>query len=268
MTPRWRSHVITNFVDSAGKGEFQDDSKPLNKFGSSCLINDIRGWAENLIGWLWCNGRIWPNVVGFFNIVSPAVHILLPSVVQHLDSCGIESLILILKKVLNCRYDLIIESDTASQRSVFSCWLTENRCAKIRRIWRVIKPVQSHSHAQQQLQPQTCVQGGIILVKQDSLCQFFRPSWNVSCITFQSPELLYMQCGFIWKETMQLVLGKVEFNVCQVLLLWHNSFLASLWTFQPTLVCLLPLLSSLNVVSHNKRTIIFLYCDSPFVKIM
>ena len=44
-------------------------------------------------------------------------------------------------------------------------------------------------------------------------------------LLFQSPELL-IQCGFIWKETMHLVSGKVEFNVCQVSLLWHNSFLA------------------------------------------
>ena len=44
----------------------------------------------------------------FFNMVSPAVHTLLPSVLQRLDSSGIEALILILEKVLNCRYDLII----------------------------------------------------------------------------------------------------------------------------------------------------------------
>ena len=35
---------------------------------------------------------------------------------------------------------------------------------------------------------------------------------------------------------MQLVWGKVEFNACRVSLLWHNSFLVSLWTFQPTLI--------------------------------
>ena len=51
---------------------------------------------------------------------------------------------------------------------------------------------------------------------------------------FQSPKVL-IQCGFIWKETMHLVSRK-EFNACQVSLLWHNSFLVSLWTLQPTLV--------------------------------
>ena len=55
---------------------------------------------------------------------------------------------------------------------------------------------------------------------------------NVPNITFQSCELL-IQCGFLWMETMQLVLSKVEFNTCQVSLLWHNSFLVGLWTFQP-----------------------------------
>ena len=41
--------------------------------------------------------------------------------------------------------------------------------------------------------------------------------------------------GFLWKETMQLASGKVEFNACQVSLLWHKS-LVSLWTFQPTVI--------------------------------
>ena len=61
-------------------------------------------------------------------------------------------------------------------------------------------------------------------------------SRKVSSTAFQNPELL-IHCGFIWTETMQLVSGKVEFNACQVSLLWHSSFLVSLWTFQPTLLC-------------------------------
>ena len=36
---------------------------------------------------------------------------------------------------------------------------------------------------------------------------------------------------------MQLVSGKVEFNTCQDSVLWHNSFLVSLRTVQPTFVC-------------------------------
>ena len=52
-----------------------------------------------------------------FNIVSPAVHTLLPSVLRRLNFYGIEALILILKKVLNCRYNHII--GPASQSSIF-----------------------------------------------------------------------------------------------------------------------------------------------------
>ena len=68
--------------------------------------------------------------------------------------------------------------------------------------------------------------------------KFYPYSQNVSSTTvhFSKSWISYIQCGFIWKETMQLVSGKVEFNACQVSLLWHNSFLVSLWTFQPTLV--------------------------------
>ena len=96
------------------------------------------------------------------------------------------------------------------------------------------QPVQS-SHAQQPLQPQkSCMQ--------ERCPGEIRPTLSVfqarypNCLystTCQSLELL-IQCRFIWKETMQLVSGKIEFNACQVALLWHNSFLVSLWTFQPT----------------------------------
>ena len=92
--------------------------------------------------------------------------------------------------------------------------------------------VQSNSRAQQPLQPQTCVQehcpGETGLPS--SVFQAVSEDGNVcsTCTTFQSPELLNIQCGFIWKETMQLVPGKVEFNACQVSLLLQNSFLVSL----------------------------------------
>ena len=81
----------------------------------------IRGWAKKLIGWLWCNDRI---VIYF----SPAVHTLLPSVLQRLDSRGIlDDLILIFEKVLNCRCDLISGPILIpSQVFFFSCWGTEN----------------------------------------------------------------------------------------------------------------------------------------------
>ena len=60
-------------------------------------------------------------VVYFSMIVFPAVHTLLPSVLQCLDSCGIEALILILEKVLNCRYDLMIGPTLLPSQVFFSC---------------------------------------------------------------------------------------------------------------------------------------------------
>ena len=116
------------------------------------------------------------------------------------------------------------------------------RWCQIRVIWRVIKQfkgVQSHSHAQQPLQLQTCVLcRNVVLVKQAVLLrQFSRPS--PKCLystTFQTPELL-IQCGFIWKETMQLVSGMVEFMDAKFQCCGTTpSLIVSLWTFQPTLV--------------------------------
>ena len=98
----------------------------------------------------------------FVNIVSPEVHKLFLSVLQHLD--GLEALILILEKVLNCRYDLIIglillPSQVLLLLGVFSCWGTENSpMVQNYENMKGDQPVQSHSHAQQPLQPQTCVQ--------------------------------------------------------------------------------------------------------------
>ena len=97
----------------------------------------------------------WSNLTKcglFFNIVSPAVHTLLPSVLQRLDSLGIEALILILKKSSKfCKYNLIIGL-------IFSCWRTENIQMVPNQNMEGDQPVQSHSHAQQPLQPQTSVQ--------------------------------------------------------------------------------------------------------------
>ena len=96
----------------------------------------------------------------FVNIVSPAVHTLLPSVLQHLDSCGIEALILILKKAFNCRYDLIIDLILLPSQVFFSCWGTEHSQMVLNQDnMEGNQPVQSHSHAQQPLQPHTFVQG-------------------------------------------------------------------------------------------------------------
>ena len=64
----------------------------------------LRGWAEKFIGWLWCNGRIWPNVFSFqHTVVSPACmgpHTFSISVAALEFSWYIEALILIFEKVL------------------------------------------------------------------------------------------------------------------------------------------------------------------------
>ena len=62
----------------------------------SFLWNTRVGWKVH-----WLTMMQWSNLtkcVLFFNIVSPVVHTVLPSVLQRLDSCDIGALILILKK--------------------------------------------------------------------------------------------------------------------------------------------------------------------------
>ena len=138
-------------------------------------------------------------------------HSLLPSVLQRLNSRGIESLILILEKVLNCRI-CPHWSDTASQPSVFH--VGEQKIVREvpnQKIMEDDQPVQSHSYAQQPLQPQTCVQEHC--PGETGFPSSVFQAVNEMCLllyTFQSPELL-IQCGFTWKETMQLVSGEVEF---------------------------------------------------------
>ena len=115
-------------------------------------------------------------------------------------------------------------SDTASQVFSFLCWGTE--------ISQML-PNQENMEGDQPVQkPQSCTAviattdlcaGALSWGNRTPFLSFPGLSWNVSSTTFQSPELV-IQCGFIWKETMQLVSGNVEFNACQVSLLWHNSF--------------------------------------------
>ena len=69
-------------------------------------------------------GLQWSNLTKcglFFNIVSPAVHTFFLSVLQRLDSCSVEALILNLENVIFIHW-----SDTTSQPIVFPCWGTEN----------------------------------------------------------------------------------------------------------------------------------------------
>ena len=152
---------------------------------SSCFVYR---WTEKFIGWqltMWCN--IWSNLTKrglFFNIISLVVNTLLPSVLQRLDSHGIEALILILEKVLNCRMTSSV--CTASKPSVFSCWWTENsQMVPNQENMEGDQPVQRNSHARQPLQAQTVCRS-IVLVKQDSLHQFSRPFCNASIVAYSA----------------------------------------------------------------------------------
>ena len=114
----------------------------------------IRGRAENFIGWLWCNiSWILPNLFFLQHNPLQSTHYL-----QRLDSCGMKALILILKKVLNSRSIWPHHrSHTDSQPSVFFMLGTENSLVPNQEKMEGDQPVQSHSHAQQPLQPQTSV---------------------------------------------------------------------------------------------------------------
>ena len=115
-----------------------------------------------------------------------------------------------------------------------SCWGTENRWYQIRRLWRVInqfKATVTHSsHCKHRL-----VCRSIVLVKQDSLHQFARTFMKCSSTYYFSKSWITYPVYVFLTETLQLISGTVEFNACQVTLLWHY-FLINLWTFQPTLV--------------------------------
>ena len=191
-----------------------------------------------------------------FNIVSPAVHTFLPSVLQGLDSRGTEALTQIFEKFLNSRYNCII-GPILLPSQVFFFHVGEQkivRWCQIRRIWRVVyqfKAAVTHSsHAATYL----CA-WALSWWNRTPFVSFLGRLPNVSSTTFQCPELP-IQGGFIWKETMQLVSGKIECNARQISLLRHNSFLVSLWTFQPTL--LLELIWFLYSPNINLAT--YTYC--------
>ena len=105
----------------------------------------------------------WSNLTKcglFFNIVSPTVYTLLSSVLQRLDSRGIEALILILEKVPNYRYDLIIGPRLLPSQVFLHVGEQKNSQMVPNQENMEMEgdqPVQSHNHTQQPFQPQTCV---------------------------------------------------------------------------------------------------------------
>ena len=81
------------------------------------------------------------------------------------------------------------------------------------------RPVQSHSHAHQPLQPHASC-AGVLSWWNRTRYVSFPDHFEMSLVPlFQCTELL-IQCGFIWKETMQKVSGKVDCNA------WHAEFIA------------------------------------------
>ena len=166
-----------------------------------------QGWAEKFRGWLRYNDRIWPKVFFFFllqNSLPCGPHTSSICAAQRLNSCGIEALILILEKSSTA------DMTSSSVRYCFpaKCFFVLGeqkivRLCQIRIIMEGDQPAQSHSHEQQLLQPQTCVQAHCpVPVKQRTPFVYFPGRFEMSLYidtTFQSLE-----------ETMQFVSGKVE----------------------------------------------------------
>ena len=141
---------------------------------------------------------------------SPVFHTLLTLVLPHLDSRGIEALILILKKkILNCRYDSIISPILLPRRVFFHVEEQKIvRWCQMRIIWRVINQFKATvMHSSHCNHSHLCA-GALSWWNRTPFISFPCYFRNVSSTTIQSPELL-IQCGFIWMEIMQLVSGKV-----------------------------------------------------------
>ena len=116
-----------------------------------CYISGtLQGWAEEFIGWLWCNGRILTKcgphtssisvaALGFPCYRSSHPHPRKKSSIADMTSSS----------VWYC----------FPSKWGFSCQGTENsQMVPNQENMEGDQPVQSHGHAQQPLQPQTCVQ--------------------------------------------------------------------------------------------------------------
>ena len=129
----------------------------------------------------------------YTNIVSPAAHTLLPLVLQCLDSRGIEALIIILEKVLICRYDLIIGPILLPSQVLFH--VGEQKIVKSGEYggWSTSSKPQSRTAA---IATTDLCAGALSWRNRTPFVSFPGRLWNVSSTPFQSPELL-IQCGFI-----------------------------------------------------------------------
>ena len=151
----------------------------------------------------------WSNLTKsglFFNIVSPAFHTLPPSVLQRLDSRVIETLILILEKVLNCRImtgpillPIQMVFHVGEQKIVRWC--------QIRRIWTVInqfKATVTHSsHCNHRL-----VAGALSWWNRTPFVSF--PGRLRNSISFQSPEVLISIVGLSGRKQCSYYQGNLD----------------------------------------------------------
>ena len=124
------------------------------------MLSYFWGWAEKFIGWLWCNGWNLPKCGYFQNSLSCG---------PHTSSIGVAVLGFLWYRSshpdpwkspqLQIWYDLIISPILLPSQVCFHVGGKEN-CKMVpnQENMEGDQPIQSHSHAQQPLQPQICVQ--------------------------------------------------------------------------------------------------------------
>ena len=212
------------------------------------VVVHVWGWAEKFIGYD-AMVEFDQNLCGLlFNILLCSLHTSYISVCKHLDSSGIEALILILEKVLNCRiwYDLTIGPIPLPSQVFFMLNMSGNwnsqmvpNQEKYGGWWTLeFKATVTHSSP---LQPRTCVQ-------EHCPGETGLPSSVFQAISKMSLEY-YMDVLFKVLNYLSNA-GLSGRNQCQfntidqeIFNLMHAKFhchgttpsLVSLWTFQPTL---------------------------------
>ena len=144
-----------------------------------------------------------------------------------------EALILILEKVLNCRYGLIV-GPILLPSQVFFFHVEEQkvvRWCQIRRIWRMVNQFKATVvHTQQPLQTTDLCAGALSWWNRTLSVSFPGRLRNVSIVLFSKSWITYPVWVYL-EGNNAVSTGKVEFNACQVLLLWHNSSLSAYMNF-------------------------------------
>ena len=191
----------------------------------------------------------------------PVVHTLLPSVLQRLDSRGIKALILILEKLLKCRYDLIIGPILLPNQVCFLCWGTEKSQMLSNQVnmegdQPVVFKVSSHCN-----HGPVCRSIVLVCPGETGL-----PSSVFQAVSEMSLVLLFKVLNYL--SSVDLSQGNNVVSIrkgwiqCMPLisLLWHYSFLVSLWTFQPTLVGFCQVWILLDIVGWEPTLPLSFHC--------